>query len=217
MAESRRWEPGEIIVRREVLGLSPIEEAGSPPSFAGTSWFACPVHVVEDSEEQLVTFISPGAEFAFPDGDWPTPDGRHPWGGRSAWVGHGCLMVQRPGEHHAIWHLWEGPDRSLACWYVNLQTAFRRTALGYDTQDLELDIVVLPDGTWSFKDLEVLDDRVAEGRYSGELVEWVVALGNQLGARLDAGERWWDPTWASWTPDPAWADAPLPEGWATGG
>jgi len=75
-------------------------------------------------------------------------------------------MVQRPGDHHAVWHFWTGPDREFACWYINLQTAFVRTAIGYDTQDLELDIIVLPDGSWTLKDLDVLDDRVAEGRIS---------------------------------------------------
>lgn len=69
-----------------------------------------------------------------------------------AWAGHGCLMVQRPGEHHAVWHFWDGADRRFSHWYVNLQTAFRRTAIGYDTQDLEVDAgchwwdIPLPDG-----------------------------------------------------------------------
>jgi predicted RNA-binding protein associated with RNAse of E/G family len=95
-------------------------------------------------------------------------------------------MVQRPGDHHAVWHFWTGPDREFACWYVNLQTAFVRTSVGYDTQDLELDIVVTPDGTWTLKDLDVLDDRVAEGRFSPELARWIVSLGEQLAAELDA-------------------------------
>jgi hypothetical protein len=75
--------------------------------------------------------------------------------------------------------------------------------------------VVAVDGSWTFKDREVLPERVAEGRYSEELVSWVIGLGDELGARLDADERWWDARWADWTPDPSWVDPSLPAGWST--
>ena len=198
-----------MIVRSEVLGLDPVARGGPPADWFGRAWIQVPVYVVEDSAEQLVTYIAPGAEFGFPDGDWPTADGKHPWHGRTGWDGLGCLMVQRPGEHHAVWHFWNGPERTFECWYINLQTAFRRTADGYDTQDLELDIVVHPDGTWQLKDLDVLPDRVAEGRYTAALVDWIVDLGGQLTDELDAGRTWWDPSWASWTPDPTWVNPRL--------
>lgn len=59
-------------------------------------------------------------------------------------------MVQRPGDPHAVWHFWTGPDREFTCWYINLQADFVRAAIGYDTQDFELDLVVFPDGFhWS--------------------------------------------------------------------
>jgi hypothetical protein len=58
--------------------------------------------------------------------------------GRAAWHGHGVLMQQRPDEAHAIWIFWDGPEREFRGWYVNLQEPLRRTAVGYDTQDLEL-------------------------------------------------------------------------------
>ena len=79
-------------------------------------------------------------------------------------------MLQRPGEMYAVWVFWKGPDREFDCWYVNLQEPFRRTDVGYDTQDLELDIVVSFDGSWVLKDDEVLELRVREGRLSEEQV-----------------------------------------------
>lgn len=160
-----------------------------------------------------MTYIAPGAEFGFPDGEWPTPDGRHPWSARRGWIGHGALMVQRPGDHHAVWHFWSGLDREFACWYINLQTAFVRTTIGYDTQDLELDIPVRPDGRWTVKDLDVLEDRITEGRFSPQLVRWIESLGEQLTAELDAGRRWWDDRWAEWQPDEGWGQPALPPEW----
>jgi len=206
---SDTWSRGDIIVRRERLGLQPDEV--TERTLSTGVWLDAPVVVVEDTPEHLVSYMAPGARFRFPPGPWPTPSGDHPWSGRTAWTGNGCLMVQRPGAHHAVWHFWEEPDREFVCWYLNLQTAFVRTATGYDTQDLELDIVVFPDGSHVLKDEEVLDDRVAEGRYSAELVSWVRSYGEQLVARLDDEGPWWDRSWAQWTPPPDWVDPDLPD------
>ena len=98
-------------------------------------------------------------------------------------------MVQKPGEHHAIWHFWNGPDRGFTHWYLNLQTAFARTAIGYDTQDLEVDMVVQPDGSWALKDWELLEERLAEGRFWPELDQWLRAYTTSLTERLDRGDR----------------------------
>jgi hypothetical protein len=211
---SAPWAPGDVVVRREVLGLGPADQClNADHEWMGKAWMAVPVFVVEDSDEALITYIAPGAEFGFPEGVWPSPNGVHPWSGRHGWVGHGALMVQRPGDHHAVWHFWSGPDREFACWYINLQTSFVRTSVGYDTQDLELDIVVLPDGSWSLKDLDVLPERVAEGRFSPQLVEWIVSLGHDLTAELEAGRRWWDDRWVDWRPEAGWDRPSLPAQW----
>lgn len=190
------WSRGEIVVRREV--------------WRGTPWLAAPVVVVEDAPDLLVTYLPEGAGFAFP----PSADGRpHPWSERGAWEGHGVLMLQRPREAYAVWHFWDGPGRRFAGWYVNLQEPFRRTRVGYDTQDLELDVWIPAGERWRFKDAEKLDERIADGRYTAEQVEATRALGAAIGAMLDRGERWWDDRWTSFEPDPAWRAPALPDGW----
>ena len=198
------WDHGEVIVRREVLRQG--ERLGP--------WEAVPVIVVEDRDDLLVTFMPTGSPFGFGEGEWPTPDGLHPWHERSGWEGNGVLMLQRPDEAHAVWHFWDGPDRDFRCWYLNLQEPFRRTAIGYDTQDLELDIVVAPDGQFVLKDLEHMHERVDEGRFTEELVAEVIADGDRLMAELRAGRHWWDHAWASWEPDPTWTTPSLLDGWA---
>jgi hypothetical protein len=215
VAVTSRWEPGEVVVRREVLGHAPGFHPPQRPDWYGRPWLGVPVHVVADTGDQLVTYIGEGAEIACVEGDWPTPDGLHPWHHKSRWQGHGCLMVQRPGDHHAVWHFWDGPDREFRCWYVNLQVDALRTPIGYDTQDLELDFLVFPDGGWEVKDLELLDDRVAEGRFTSGLVGWIRDLGERLAGDLDAGRHWWSHEWAEWSPPADWRDADLPAGWAS--
>jgi len=178
-------------VRREVLN-------------DGRSWLEAPVIVVHDTPELLVTYLASGAPFTFPPGPWPTPTGLHPWHGRTGWTGHGTLTLQRPGEAHAIWVFWAGDERRLAGWYVNFQEPFRRTAAGYDTQDLELDIWIPAQGAWQWKDADVLGQRIYEGRYTAEQVDATWRDARRVASELDAGRRWWDERWADWRPEPEW-------------
>ena len=181
--------------------------------WSGRPWLGTAVRIVQDDPGLLVSYLPEGAPFSFPEGDWPTSPGCHPWHGRGAWEGHGVLMLQRPGESYAVWHFWQGPARDFAGWYLNLQEPFRRTAAGYDTQDLELDVWIPASGAWSFKDDELLDERVREGRFAESRVAEIRAIGDEIGAMLDAGKAWWDPSWSNWTPDPGWGPPALPEGW----
>ena len=116
-------------------------------------------------------------------------------------------MLQRPGDDYALWVFWEGPERHLDSWYINLQEPFRRSERGYDTQDLELDIVVMPDLSWQLKDDDVLEERVREGRYTVEQIHEAREQARRLTALIDAGDLWWSEAWAAWEPDPNW---PMP-------
>jgi hypothetical protein len=193
-----RWSSGEVILRREVLN-------------DGRAWVEGPVIVVLDREELLATYIASGAPFRFPPGPWPTATGLHPWHGKESWHGHGALMLQRPGEAHAVWVFWNGRTREFRGWYLNLQEPFRRSATGYDTQDLELDIWAPVGAPWVWKDDELLEQRIREGRYTPEQVAATRAEGRRVAAELDAGRRWWDDSWAEWEPDPAWPTPRFPD------
>ena len=176
------WSAGETVIRREIRN-------------DGRSWLEVPVVVVEDSPHLLVTHLPTGARFSFPD--YPEP---HPWGDRAGWEGHETLMLHRPGDTYAVWHFWDGPDRRFACWYLNLQEPFRRHATGYDTQDLELDLVMYPDGRVVTKDAELLDVRVHEGRFTQDQADDVRAEGERLRRELESDGPWWDVAWSRWAP-----------------
>ena len=176
------WSEGDVVVRREVLN-------------DGTCWCELPVRVVRDTPDLLATYIETGAPFTFP------PSERvHPWHGRTGWAGHGTLTLQRPGDAYAVFVFWDGPEREFACWYVNFQEPFRRRADGYDTQDLELDLIVHPDGRVELKDDELLDERVREGRFTQDQADATRDDARRLTAELAAGRRWWSDDWACWSP-----------------
>lgn len=176
------WNPGDIVLRREVRN-------------DGWCWLELPVRVVVDEPGLLATYIEPGAPFTFPLG----PE-THPWSDRTCWQGHGVLMLQRPGESYAVWHFWHGADREFARWYLNLQEPFRRHDAGYDTQDLELDLLLFPDGRVEVKDEELLDVRVREGRFTQDQVDGIRAEGRRLRRELDRDGPWWDAAWSRWSP-----------------
>jgi hypothetical protein len=188
---------GEPVVRRDVWRGRPV-----------VGWGGI---VVSDEDDLLALYMPDGAPLGFPPEDFFGAP--HPWSGRDRWHGHGVLQLQRPGTMHAVWVFWRGPDRELSSWYVNIQEPFRRSSIGFDTQDLELDLVVHPDGSWELKDDEKLDEWIERGRWTATQVAEIRAEGARLATRLEAGERWWDEAWAEWTPDPSWPTPPLPDGW----
>jgi hypothetical protein len=191
-----RRQPGDFVVRREVWHDEPK-----------VGWSGI---VVEDTKELLALYMPEASPFGFADDFFGAP---HPWSHRGRWEGNGVLQLQRPGEMHAVWVFWHGPEREFRGWYVNLQEPFRRTRLGFDTQDLELDILVGLDGSWRFKDDEKLESWIDRGRWSVDEVDAIRREGARLGAEFDAGLRWWDDEWATWTPDPRWRPPTLPADW----
>ena len=177
------WSEGDVVLHREVLN-------------SGHCWAEFAVRVIRDDEDVLVTYLAERTPIAYPAAPLA-----HPWQSiRSTWEGHGSLSLQRPGEAYAVRVFWDGPGREFACWYVNFQEPFRRTADGFDTQDLELDIVVYPDGRWELKDDAELDLRVEEGRFTQRQARATRDEAQRVIAELDAGRRWWDDAWADWRP-----------------
>ncbi|GIH04605.1 hypothetical protein Rhe02_26720 [Rhizocola hellebori] len=195
----RRFQPGETVIRREIMH--------------GEVWFAYPSICVQDEGDLLVTYLPTNTEFGFPTkGRFPI--GEHPWRAEkhTHWSGHGMLALHWEGVDHAVFVYWNGPQREHAFWYFNLQDAPRRTPIGFDTLDHELDLlwrVGAP--TWEWKDVEEFA-KTGEARYPGRVHE-IQAEGDRVAKLLDAGERWWDESWASWQPDPQWAAPTLPAHW----
>lgn len=188
--------PGETIVRREVWH-------GEPK----VAWGGL---VVQDTPELLALYMPEGSPFAFADEYFGEP---HPWSHRDRWHGHGVLQLQRPGESYAVWVFWHGLEREFWGWYVNLQEPFRRTSRGFDTQDLELDLWVPSEGGWEYKDDEKLEGWVDRGRWTSSEIAEIRRTGAAIAAELDAGRRWWNDAWTTWTPDPSWPTPVLPPDW----
>ena len=190
-----RFAPGDVVLLRHV--------------HEGRAYFAVPARIVAD-DDVVAWWIAPGTPGIYPLGladerlllplrEWATRE--------HAWYGSGNLDVTRPGDWYGLRLFWSG-DGAFEAWYVNLQEPLRRTPRGFDTRDLQLDLLVRPDGSCELKDEDHLAQAVAFGHVDAELAR---GLREEV-ERLRANPPW--PTgWEGWRPDPAWPVPELPPDW----
>ncbi|NUS10656.1 MAG: DUF402 domain-containing protein [Streptomyces sp.] len=204
------FEAGGTVVRRDVHR-------------SGKVWSEHALRVVADTADALVTACAPGAQTR-----WPTLYTRaRAEGDRS--VRAEAFDAMATGEWQlapAVWQetellLWKPPAAwfsvnafftaaGLRNWYVNFEHPTRRTADGFDTFDLTVDLVVTPDLTgWTWKD----EDEYAHVRRLGIVTDTehravqlaraqaVALIEDRAGPFADADG------WKAWRWDPAW---PLP-------
>ena len=111
-----------------------------------------------------------GTPMAFPE--HPVP---HPWGHLDAWQGTTVLKLRRAGDWYSVWRFFDARRRLPVGWYVNFETPVVRTDDGVDVNDLQLDIVVAPDGSWRWKDVQDLAPSLASGRITQDELLAVLA------------------------------------------
>lgn len=118
-------------------------------------------------------------------------------------------MLTRPGAGHSFWAFWRALDWSFLAWYVNLQAPLARTAIGFDTEDHVLDLVIEPDLlSWEWKDEEELADAIRVGRFTESEAAEIRAEGRRALDALAARAWPFGRGWEEWRPDPDW---PLPQ------
>jgi hypothetical protein len=210
-----RFETGQTVVRRDV--------------FRGRVWSAQALRVVRDTAEALVVACRPGAEGLAPttwiasrldnddtgrqqallslaSADWRL--------GRWKWQSTVLLLWNAPGLYFSVNAFYDlADDHWLDRWYVNFQRPLRRTAIGFDTFDLLVDLVVAPDlSRWEWKD----EDEYAQARRLGVVDEAdhkaVEMAREQVLAMIELGEGPFaaDAGWNRWRSDPSWPTPALP-------
>jgi len=198
------WSAGSPIVYREV--------------WQGKVWTARPVVVVRDTSQLIALYLPYGTRWRVPAGDrmayfdylrtghWTLTE--------TTWLPGDTLLLIPPGEAHAVHAMWAPDDRRFVGWYVNLQEPARRTAVGLDFMDQELDIWVAPGlSEWTWKDEDHLARAQADGRFSAAQAEAIRAEGERVVARIQAKASPFCDGWETWRPPADWPMPGLPEGW----
>ena len=127
------------------------------------------------------------------------------------------LRLLSPGRSHSVsisWH-GEGDTRRLLKYFVNMEEPFRRTAVGFDTQDHTLDIEFTPALAWHWRDEQELANHVAEGFYTPELAAAARAEGERVIDAMRRREHECLRGWADWSPSREWRIPAFVAGWDT--
>jgi len=207
-AQSKPHATGDIVALRYITTDGRIE----------ICW---PCRVVEDRPDLLALFIAAGSIYkAGPKKaaaekrvmqKTTLPPGEYVWR-------KDTLRLMFPGRRHSVCLFWaqHGHGRTLSYYFVNLEEPFRRTAVGFDTQDHTLDVVVTPELDWTWRDEDELRNHVKEGFYTEALAEAARAEGEEVIAAIC--EQRTHPCldgWDQWIPDPSWRTPEIPAGWDT--
>lgn len=170
---------GDVVMRREVLH--------------GQLWMEHPVQVINVDDDEFAILLSPGSRFDFHD----HPQGIHPWAAYSMWQGPEVLQIYRPELWYSVWLFFdEGRFRH---WYINFEAPVERDRDGFDTDDYGLDLVITPGQAPVWKDVDHLDEMVANGRLDAAKVLGLLAAARQVANDVRLDKRWWA-RWDNWTP-----------------
>jgi predicted RNA-binding protein associated with RNAse of E/G family len=115
----------------------------------------------------------------------------------ATWSRGATVLLIRPTEAHAIHIMWDNSHQFVG-WYVNLQEPLRRTKIGSDFLDQELDIVVKPNFDWQWKDPEHLDRAEEIGLFTHEQAKAIREEGLRVLGKIKAKAEPFDTSWTSW-------------------
>jgi predicted RNA-binding protein associated with RNAse of E/G family len=122
-----------------------------------------------------------------------------------------------PGRQHSVWLSWvkTASCRNFSGYFVNMEEPFRRTPVGFDTQDHTLDIEVSPELHWRWRDTEELNEHVKHGFYTANLAREVWKEGERAIAEIVRGSHPCLDRWRGWSPEPVWEIPQVPVEWSS--
>ena len=202
------WKYGDVIAWREI--------------FRGRIWHALAAIVVKDSPQEIVLAVLPGAERLteehYPQGK---NNGRRRWDFRSEdwclenfpWHTTRALQILEPAKFFSTIYFWDNASGEFLCYYINFQTPFKKKGQILDTLDLDLDLIIRPDYSFEWKDLDDYQKAIEAGMILPEWVHKVETTKEEIFGRLERREYPLDGSWINWKPDLKWLASKLPEDW----
>lgn len=197
-----------------MLLRKPGEVVAIAQAVNGKRWWIEPMMVVKDAADVSVLYIGPGAVFQMPDRLAPLSRqerGRIFWDVRregvwnlqeQPWLSTHALTFLYPEKYYAIRIFWSQTDWTHLCWYINFQRPYRRTAEGFETLDLALDILVSPTDLNStrLKDRDEYQVGIDCGQITPTDVEGIARDRATLKHIASLNLEAFRPDWVAWRP-----------------
>jgi len=206
------WQSGEHCVLRGIVN--------------DRVWMGQSLIAVQDSAERTILFQQPGSQCALPEGYWFWKKGDYSrgtrWGESKAehiqhrvysWHTNRVLMFLEPEKYYACMLFWHHETNQFVSYYINFQLPFQRSWLGFDTLDLDLDIVIEPSYEWYWKDEADYRKAIDSGGIRPEWVKGIEQSQPEVFERIDHHLYPLDGSWLNWRPNPEWSPPLLPDGW----
>jgi len=206
---TKYWKTGETAILRDIVFDQVL--------------FARSATVVQDSPDETILWLQSGNQYAAPESYLDGTFGR----GRrwleakngewnlicTKWWKSNVLILLWPNRYYSVYYFWDEHSSEFICYYVNFQLPVSRSSVGFDTLDLDLDIVVKEDLTWQWKDE---DDYQLGIKSGGILTEWANRIDkskNDVLGMIEAACYPFAGDYLNWIPDPSWKKCRFPNGW----
>ncbi len=202
------WQSGDVLAWRGI--------------YRNRVWHAQTVIVVKDLPEELVLALLPGAECVAPEGYLNGKDGdKRRWNFKDKdwatqdylWRTNRLLVLLEPKKYYSTIFFWHNESNEFLCYYINFQLPFQRSHCGVDTLDLDLDLIIAPDLSHEWKDIEDYQKAIEEQIIFPEWTKEIDIAKKEILDKLEKRQYPYDASWLDWTPDPSWAPPKLPENW----
>ncbi len=202
MTITKLWEPGQVVVVREVL--------------KGKIYSAVAMRVVQDAPDFSVLYLAPQTPYLWPHtsaGESIRIQTEHWVLREEPWPFGDTLYLIQPGSGYTVTAVWN--EVIFDFWKINLEEPMRRTELGFDYMDQMLDIIVTPDrSSWRWKDEDEIQLALERGILSKEQARGLYQLGESAVQKLQSKQPPFDKDWDKWKPELSWrASLHLPKGW----
>jgi protein associated with RNAse G/E len=202
------WNSGDIVVMRGI--------------FNGCICHAQSVIVVKDTSEETALALLPGAECVDLDGYLKgKQDSKRRWDFKDkafdlekyTWHTNRLLLLIQPQKYYSTIYFWQADLNTFLCYYINFQLPIQRSPSGFDTLDLELDIIIHPDYSWRIKDIDDYKKGIENGTISYKWTQEIEDAKEEVFDRLASKQYPLDNSWVNWRPDPNWTAPKLPANW----
>jgi protein associated with RNAse G/E len=209
-------------IRRNIKMWKPGDEIAWRGIYRNQVWHAIPTTVVKDTDQETVLFLSPGAQGMVEEGyTTGRKGGKRRWDFKHknwqlenfTWHTNRLLFILEPEKYYSTIYYWNHKSNEFLCYYINFQIPFRKGQYSLDTLDLDLDLVIYPDFSPEWKDLDDYQKAIDYGIIPYEWTREVEKAKQEVLNKLEGRQYPLNKAWIDWTPDPTWSIAMLPKNW----